>query len=344
MSGSRRAALEELQRRTTPGGDVGEAGLVDPEQTYGGCAVATAHDREAVDPGDRLGHRAGALGVGSHLEHAHGAVPDDRLGIGETLGEQRAAVGSDVEAHPAVLDVVDRDVLVVGIGRERRGDDHVDGEHELHAPRLGRRDESLDRLDLVGLEQRRADVLALCGKEREAHAAADEEPVDRAQQVLDDSELVADLGAAEHDGVGPVGVAEDLAEDLDLGEHEASGGVRKQPRDVGDARLLAVHDAEALAHEEVRERRQLSGEGAALGGILARLAGVIADVLEQGYVAVTERGYDGLRRVSDDVGRKSDGGTEQLGETSGRWCQRELGLGLALGSTEVGDEDDARPA
>ncbi len=39
-------------------------------------------------------------------------------------------------------------------------------------------DEALHGLDLVGLEQRGADAVPEGGEEREAHAAADEEPVD----------------------------------------------------------------------------------------------------------------------------------------------------------------------
>ena len=104
----RRLPSRNSRRRTSTGGDVREAGLVDAEQADGGGGVAAADDGEPVDAGDRLGDRAGALGVRRHLEHAHRAVPDHGAGVGEALGEQRAAVGADVEAHPAVLDVVDR--------------------------------------------------------------------------------------------------------------------------------------------------------------------------------------------------------------------------------------------
>ena len=53
-------------------------------------------------------------------------------------------------------------------------------------------------VDLVGLEQRVADRVALGGEEGEAHAAADDQRVDHAEQGVDHAELVAHLGAAEH--------------------------------------------------------------------------------------------------------------------------------------------------
>ena len=205
-------------------------------------------------------------------------------------------------------------------------------------------DEALHGLDLVGLEQRRADALAERGEEREAHAAADEEAVDRAEQVLDHAELVAHLGAAQDDDVGAVRVAEDLAEHLDLGQDEAARGVRQQPRDVGDAGLLAVHDAEAVADEQVGEPGELGGEGTAYGGVLARLAGVVAHVLQQGDVAVAEPGHHRRRGLAGHVGREGDRAPEQLGEARGDRRERQLGLGLALGAAQVGHEDDARPA
>ena len=55
-------------------------------------------------------HRTGAGGVGSHLEHAHRAVPHDRLRVAGPSANSAPRAQPDVEPHPAVLDVVDRDV------------------------------------------------------------------------------------------------------------------------------------------------------------------------------------------------------------------------------------------
>ena len=96
---------------------------------------------------------------------------------------------------------------MVGVGGELRRRDDVDRQHELDALGRGLLDVAANGVELVLLEQALADLVALGLEEGEDHAAADEQPVDRAEQVVDDAELVGDLGAAEHDDVGPLGVA-----------------------------------------------------------------------------------------------------------------------------------------
>ncbi len=73
--------------------------------------------------------------------------------------------------------------------------DQVLGKQDL-APLLV--EDAPARVDLIGLEQRVADALALGGEEREAHRPTDHERVDHTQQRFDDAELVGDLGASEH--------------------------------------------------------------------------------------------------------------------------------------------------
>ena len=72
--------------------------------------------------------------------------------------------------------------------------------------------------------------MPLGGQEGEAHAAADQQPVDLGQQRLDDRQLVADLGAAEDDHVGPVGVGGQPGEDLELAGDQPPGRVRQPLR------------------------------------------------------------------------------------------------------------------
>ena len=131
---------------------------------------------------------------------------------------------------------------------------------------------------------------------------------------------------------------------LDLGEHQAAGGVRKALRDVVHARLLAVHDTEAVADERVAQRGQLVGERAALGVVLAGLAGVEPDVLEHDDVAVGHRLDRRLRRLADRVVGCDDVGAQQLTEPGGDRSQRVRRVGLARGSAEVRHHDHLRPA
>ena len=62
--------------------------------------------------------------------------------------------------------------------------------------------------------------------------------------------------------------------------------VREPLRDVVHRGLLAVHDAEAVGDERVGERGELVGERAALRVVLAGLARVEPDVLQQRDLAV----------------------------------------------------------
>ena len=88
-------------------------------------------------------------------------------------------------------------------------------------------------LDLVLLEEALAHLVALRLEEGEHHAAADQQLVGLAEQVVDHGELVADLRAAEHDHVGPLGVLGQPAQHLDLVAHQrrpsraAAAGVRR---------------------------------------------------------------------------------------------------------------------
>ena len=156
-------------------------------------------------------------------------------------------------------------------------------------------------LDLVLLQQALADLVALGHEEGEDHAAADEQPVGLAEQVVDDAELVGDLGPAEHHRVGTLGVLGQPAQHLDLGVHQAAHGVREQPRDVVHAGLLAVHDAEAVGDEDVGQRGELAGERLALGLVLAGLARVEADVLQHRHLAVREALTTAARALSPTV-------------------------------------------
>ncbi len=120
--------------------------------------------------------------------------------------------------------------VVGGVCAERGGGDDVGGEQQLDAL-LGRGlgEEAAHGVELVGLEQARADLVALGGEEGVGHASTDEQPVDGAQQVGDDPELVGDLGAAEDDDVGPGRVVREAA------QHVSLGGDRVHRRSAGAA-------------------------------------------------------------------------------------------------------------
>ena len=165
-------------------------------------------------------------------------------------------------------------------------DQHVDREHQLHAGLLGALHVLLDAGIWSSWSREMPTSYPLAFEEGVRHAAADEDAVGLAEQLVDDGELVGDLGAAEHDGVGALDVLGELLQDADLGGDEVARGVRQPRREVEDRGVLAVHGAEAVADVHIGEGGELVGEGAALGVVLGRLTGVEAQVLDDRDLAV----------------------------------------------------------
>ena len=101
-----------------------------------------------------------------------------------------------------------------------------------------------------------------------------------------------------------------------------------------------MDDTEAVGDERVAELGVLAGQFFALFVNLGGLASVVADVLEQGDLALTQGG-DGLGGGrANDVGGQRDLHAGQLGEARGDGGQREGGIDLTLGAAEVGHDDD----
>src|SRR4051812_10100649 len=326
-------ALEVLQARAATGGDVAEPRLVDAQPSDRCGGVTASHDGERVRQcGDRLRDAESAGGERLELEHAHRTVPEHRLRAVEPVAEQRDRRRPDVETFATRRDRVGRYDVGLGVGAEVVGDNHIGGQYDLAGV-----EEAPARVDLVGFEQRVADVVALRRQEGEAHAAAHEQRVDTWQQALDDLQLVRDLRTAQHDDVGALGVLGQPLQDLDLAPDQLPRCVRKPLRDVVDARVLAVHGAERVVDVEVDGCGQHIGIGGALVAVLARLAGVEADVLQQRDVGLAPDVARGVRRRIRDEG---DLATEQLTQASRDRREAVLRVGSALRPAQMGADYD----
>jgi hypothetical protein len=259
----------------------------------------------------------------------------------------RGGLGSDVEsdavgAERAALDRVGGDDHVLGVCAELRGDHDIRRDDEVDAPFLGLGHVPRDRVELFGVEQALADLVALRGEEGEQHPSPDEQSIDLGQQGVDHAELVADLGAAEHDRVRLGGIARQLREHAQFGFDQASGSGGQRLRQLVHTGLLAMHDAESVGDEGVAELGKRRRERRALARILRRLLRVEAEVLEQDDVAILQR-LDG--RVSLEAHRvagEGDGRAEQLAQPHRDRRQAVAGIGCAVGTAEVRDGDDSR--
>ena len=115
-------------------------------------------------------------------------------------------------------------------------------------------------LDLIGLDERVADVRALRDEERERHRAADEELVAAFEQRVDHAELVAHLHAAEHHDERLLRRVEQRAQHLDLACEQPPGGRRHHPRRPDDRRVRAVRGAERVVDVHVAELGEVRRE------------------------------------------------------------------------------------
>src|SRR5690606_20907058 len=113
------------------------------------------------------------------------------------LAEECAAgVAADVENHLVGRHSVDRDIFT-SFSVRIFGDNDVLRQHDLDAP--GRRllEELSGRLELIVLDQRGADLLALRLEEGVRHAAAHQDGVDPVEQVPQNVDLVGNLRATD---------------------------------------------------------------------------------------------------------------------------------------------------
>src|SRR5262245_44986641 len=194
-------ALQVLQRRATTGGDVAERVVREAQLPYGGRGVTATDDAQPVHLGHRLRDGLGSARERRHLEYTHRAVPEHRLGAGDLGGERLAGLGTDVQTELVGRHRVRGDHGRRGVGLELGRDDDVGREHDLDTLGLRRVQVALDHVDLVFLEQARADLGALRLEEREDHAATDQQLVRLGDQVVDHRELVRYLRATEYDDV-----------------------------------------------------------------------------------------------------------------------------------------------
>lgn len=245
-------ALEELQAGTTAGRDVANLVLNTVLLGNGGSVTTTDDDDLAVlldSVNDGVESGLGAAGELLELKDTGGTVPEDGLGIGNGLLVELDGLLTAVKSLPAVGDtVLVSGVASVGILVELVGGDVVDGEDELDALLLGLLNEVTDGLGAGLVEEGVSDGDVLKGLlEGEGHATADDEGVDLVKEVVDELDLVGDLGTTENSKEGALGVLEGLGEVLELLLDEETGGLLGEI-DTDHGRVSTVSSAESVVY------------------------------------------------------------------------------------------------
>lgn len=242
-------ALQQLQAGTATSGDVAQL-ILDAILGSNGSSVTTADDDNlavlaALDDGVKSG--LGAASELLKLKDTSRAVPQDGLGLINGLLVQLDGLVTTVEAHPSVRDAV----LVsgeasVGVLVELVGGDEVSRQDNLDVLGLGLLDQLGNGLG-TGLVKERVtngevvrDLL-----EGESHATADDEGVDLVKQVVDELDLVRDLGTTEDGKERSLRGLESLGEVVELLLHEETGGLLGQIN-ANHGRVSTVSSAESI--------------------------------------------------------------------------------------------------
>ncbi len=306
----------------------------------GSGGVAAANDGHSVGIGQGLGHGDGALGQGGVLKDAHGAVPDHGLGVLHSVGKEGAGLFADVQTFLVGGDGVDGHGgslhgAVNGVG-EGIGHHHVDGQQQLDALALGLGHHFLAVVDLALVQQGLAHAVALGRGEGVGHAAADDQGVHLLQKVIDDVELIGDLGAAQNGHEGTLRVCQSLAHDGHFLLHQVAADGGQVVGHTGGGGVGPVGGAEGVVDEDVGHVSQ----GLAQGGIILSLALFEPGVLQQHHVAVLQSGGLGLGVLTGHVGGHDDFLAQQLADPLGNHSQAEFRGGAVLGLAHVGAEDD----
>ena len=158
--------------------------------------------------------------------------------------------------------------------------------------------------------------------------------------MVDDADLVGDLGAAENGHKGVLGGLDHAGDGLDLASEQQAGVGGQQRGDAHHRRVGPVGRTEGVVHVDLAETGELGGEL----GVVLLLALVETQVLDDEHLAVGQGlgGRNGI--VAADILHVGDGLAQQLREARG---DRGHGVGLfvagARRTTEVAHGDYAAP-
>ena len=186
-----------------------------------------------------------------------------------------------------------------------------------------------------GFDQAVLHGIALGSQEGIGHAAADDQLVALGQQILNDRDLVADLGAAQDGNVGMLRIGGGATQVLQLLFHQETGDGRQEARHALGGGVSAVRRAEGIVDvhlaQSCQRLRQLQ--------IVLLLAGVEAGVLQHQHVARLEgRGHSSTSGPTQS-GAICTGLAQKGGQSLGGGLEAEFRRWAALGATEVAHQD-----
>ena len=253
------------------------------------------------------------------LEYAEWAVPDDRPGLRNDVGNRSSRCRPDVEDHFVFADRTGSPDLCACRRREFAADHDVGRDRNADAARLRVREQAPCNAGHVGLVQGLADGHSGRCQESIRYAAADHELVDFREQVLEHRELGRYLGSADDRDERPRRLVQRALERIELaGEQRPGAGHGRLERDAVRARFRSMRSPERVHDEHVAERRHPLRELR----VVLLLPLQEPDVLEQGDFAW--RGVGIVELAIDETHGPIEQGRKRLGD------RRERQRGIAL--------------
>ena len=297
--------------------------------------VAAADDRNRAGRRDRLSDLLGSDSEGIKLKYAHRAVPNDRSGVLNRIGEQLDGLGADIHTHHVFRQLASLVNDRLRVRTEVVAADRVNRQKQLDALVLCLLDKAQSEIELILLAQRGADRAALRLGEGVGHAAADDNGVALVDQVVDHVDLVGNLRAAQNGNERTGRVGKRLAHDGDLLLDQEAADGRQVVGNAGGGGMRAVRGAERVVDKDVRHVGKRLGQR----GIVLSLALLETHVLEQDRLARLYLSGELLRVLADNVLRELDLLAEQLGQALRDRRERILHVNLALRTAEVRAKD-----
>ena len=197
-----------------------------PNWLRGRDRVAAADHGEAGVLGDGVGDGAGAVGEVLDLEHAHRAVPEDRVRVGDARARRACDVRGPMSRpiSPSGM-LVDRDDLRLLVGVDRCGDDASTGSSSVQSSFLGQLDDAAGRARRLRRPRRATSRRRAPFALRKVNAIAP--PIRIASAIVDEAlehaDLVADLEPADDADERTVGRSSRCAELLQLALEQEAG-------------------------------------------------------------------------------------------------------------------------
>ena len=276
------------------------------------------------------------------------------------FAENLLALLADVEAHPAVGDIVHRSLARIGILGEFVGDQRIGREYQLHAALLGFLHDFECRGEHLRLAERVADFAALRRCEGVGHTAADDDRIDLLHQVFEDRDLGRNFRPADDRRERAPGVQHQTIDRLQFVLHHVAEHlvVGEFIGDQGCRGVCAVRGAESVVDVAVGIRgqpldelflrgfdrffgcglllfRSIFGESAGL----ALLLGVETQVFEQHHLAGFEVPGCFGRFFSHAVAGENHGFAQQLFDRGDDLSERIFHIVVLLGPSQMRHQD-----